>query len=180
MWGVPLIVLGSAGLSSCGVLDAPGVKACEDYLLARLKTPSTYKRIKAGSVLLEDAKYRYQSVDIEYDAENSYGALMRETQSCYYPVDGNDVREDLVDDQDDALGQAIAGLGYFDPKSKLPTRAERSRQISAEADAIIKGIKSEDGGTAGDLSGGGSGVSNAEIEAIVDAAEAAARNTVGD
>lgn len=129
---------GAAFLAGCSALEPTYVKRCEEELVRDLKAPSTYKRISLTNLPISDATTKYQSVSIEYDAQNSYGALIRGHRTCVYPLDGTDVREDLVGNQDEELGNALDGRGFYKPGAKMPTRAERSRQLSAEVDAILK------------------------------------------
>jgi hypothetical protein len=67
-------------------VDTEGdLRIAEEFLKKRLKAPSTYKRISSMEVWVDGRDHRFR---IEYDAQNAYGALIRE---CYYvpfpPVD---------------------------------------------------------------------------------------------
>ena len=55
------------------------VEACENHLLATLKSPSSYERVD-----YRDAASNVPGgfVTIEYDAANSYGAIMRGNYRC--------------------------------------------------------------------------------------------------
>lgn len=78
-------ILMLAALASCSptpVSDLAEVVSCEEYLLAKMDTPSTYKRINSFS-------YRdggKQRVSLEYDAQNLHGALVRQRQFCEFPI----------------------------------------------------------------------------------------------
>lgn len=89
-----LILLASltAGLAGCGSLDAPEVKRCEEQLLAKLKAPASYKRVKLSVTDINpqnpsDLKNLTERwVTIEYDAVNSFNAPLRDTETCRYPL----------------------------------------------------------------------------------------------
>ncbi len=72
-------------LWSCSSLDAPEIKQCEEYLLAKLKAPATYKRVEASSFAYPDYRPERRTVIIKYDAANSYNAPIRDTQICQFP-----------------------------------------------------------------------------------------------
>jgi hypothetical protein len=74
-WCVPLAFAGM--LSACGTSDSPGLVACEQAIQATLKSPSSYKRIKAEG----SDEYIWS---IEYDAVNSYNAPLRGSGNCYF------------------------------------------------------------------------------------------------
>lgn len=129
-----LLILALAVMVSGCVTDPPEVKKCESALLAKLKSPATYKRISVSDMLISERKMRYQSVDIKYDAENSYGALIRDTESCFYPVElSGKIRTDLPGD----IGDAVNGRGYFSPSAKLPTVEQHEQQVSDDVNAIM-------------------------------------------
>lgn len=73
-------------LSGCSTFDPPEVAACEKYLVAKLKAPSTYKRINASSVGVPYAKPTEWDVDIEYDAANAFNTPIRDHQLCQFPL----------------------------------------------------------------------------------------------
>lgn len=105
-----LLIVPTAG---CSMLDKPEIKACERKLVAGLKSPSSYKRVEASTwddaISLEDLGARYFGPDlllherqlfddlkaksvairhasIQYDADNSYGAAIRDTFYCNFIV----------------------------------------------------------------------------------------------
>lgn len=120
-------------LGGC-VTDPPEVKQCESSLLAKLKSPATYKRINVSNIRIADKKAQYQSVEITYDSQNSYGALIRDTERCFYPVENNgSVRTDLPGE----ITEAVYGKGYFAPGAKLPSVEQHRQQIMDEANSII-------------------------------------------
>lgn len=93
-------------LSGCqkAVAGAAQIERCESHLLSDLRSPSSYKRISASvldSPVLTAAEYqarvgdekppletklRLRSVLIEYDAENAFGAAIRELYACDFKI----------------------------------------------------------------------------------------------
>lgn len=80
LW-LPFLALGS-----CSSVEPAEIKQCEDYLVAKLKAPATYKRIEASSFVDSDHKPPRQTVIIQYDAVNSYNAPIRDMQVCQFAV----------------------------------------------------------------------------------------------
>lgn len=91
-----MLLASIAGLLLVGC-ESPQVRACEEQLLGKLKSPSSYKRIKAQRVTFEAENPPYQSVLIEYDAENSYGALLRDKELCNYRIENGHVTLEQFD-----------------------------------------------------------------------------------
>jgi hypothetical protein len=58
------------------------LRVAEAYLLMHLKSPSSYRRISSREVWTATDGIRFR---IEYDAQNSYGALMRECSYVPFP-----------------------------------------------------------------------------------------------
>lgn len=107
--GLAMLALGCSSHSG-----APEVSDCRNRLLSTLKAPASYKEVDADSVLiaheihdptldqlrkgmklLDEAKgiepkspllYPYKLVTIRYDAQNSYGALLRDSAFCSYSI----------------------------------------------------------------------------------------------
>lgn len=85
-------------LAGCG--GSPAIKKCEDYIVAKLRSPSTYKRISAdGTAVPYESPTKY-TVVIEYDAVNAYNAPVRDRQVCSYPVRGRKPVTDIYVDFD--------------------------------------------------------------------------------
>jgi len=84
----------------------------------------------------------YQSVSIKFDAQNLYGAVVRTNFSCIYPIDGQDVREDLVEDHDEYLSDALDGAGLFSKNTRMPTRQEQSIKQEAEWEETLRQSRS--------------------------------------
>jgi hypothetical protein len=95
-------------LTACGGQYEDGIDRCEADLISGLKAPSTYKRINAQAILITEEISRksneelrkmgvpegeidaregdYLSVNIEYDASNSFGVPLRDTRFCRFPM----------------------------------------------------------------------------------------------
>ncbi|GHC61642.1 hypothetical protein [Limoniibacter endophyticus] len=56
--------------------DKPEIAGCEAVAVSTLRSPSSYVRIKTS--------YFENSVVVEYDAQNGYGALIRSTHQCLF------------------------------------------------------------------------------------------------
>ncbi|MCJ8158353.1 hypothetical protein [Sphingomonas sp. LaA6.9] len=95
-----LVVLGALALGGC---DKPEIKICEDFILNKLRSPSTYKRIKASGIKVGE-KY---SVTVEYDAANAYGAPIRDNQICVFGL--KDGRPDTTKTYD--FDRDFSGIG---------------------------------------------------------------------
>jgi hypothetical protein len=117
-------------LAAC---SSPQVDACEKQLLEKLKAPSTYERIGLETMTLNSGDPpHYFSVTIEYDAQNSYGALLRDKEQCDFRLDSKgrptlemfdpyasladptadlSAAEAMADNALDAAGQAIEDAG---------------------------------------------------------------------
>jgi hypothetical protein len=67
-------VLAFSVLSGCSLASEPAIRACEAVIAARLKAPSTYKRVSAVN--------RGADFEITFDAVNSFNAPIRATSSC--------------------------------------------------------------------------------------------------
>jgi hypothetical protein len=105
------LIFVATGLVSCSAVDAPEVTSCEQYVQAKLRSPSTYKRVSTATVRLADKGGPYQSVMIEYDAVNAYNAPLRDRQLCRFPI--KDDRPDTSDyiDHDAALLDSVLKSG---------------------------------------------------------------------
>jgi len=104
-----LAVLALTGCSK--QVERPEILDCEQYLLGKLRFPSTYQRVSIQSVRIE--KPNYQSVGIEYDAANAYGTPIRGEQICVYPVKNGNPITNIYIDHDNELEDALAGKGKF-------------------------------------------------------------------
>ncbi|KQM37935.1 hypothetical protein ASE59_11585 [Sphingomonas sp. Leaf10] len=95
-------------LASCASpqqAEPPAIAQCREYLLKKLKAPSTYKQIQADQVKMDDGKW---SVVIQYDAANAYGTPIRDNQVCRYPDlnDQPDTRK-YIDFDEDLVADAM-------------------------------------------------------------------------
>lgn len=82
-------------------------------MLANLKSPSTYKRIDYQEMQMLQSDPPYHFVTINYDAQNSYGALIRESSTCEFPI---------------VSGRTDTG-GYIDSDGKAGTSAELQESV---------------------------------------------------
>ncbi|MGK2911099.1 MAG: hypothetical protein ACSLE1_15055 [Sphingobium sp.] len=105
-----------------GACDKPMVKGCEDFIISRLKSPSTYKRISVDQLTEKSSKegivrlgggatlemmpelagafqsFELRKVLITYEANNSFNAPLRSTFVCAFEGhDGEEPIEMLVD-----------------------------------------------------------------------------------
>jgi hypothetical protein len=66
--------------------DSSQVQLCEQHLKSKLKSPASYKRIEAESIQIDSSIHKppYDEVTITYDAANSYNALLRDSETCFY------------------------------------------------------------------------------------------------
>ncbi len=77
-----ICVLGIIGLVGCNKEPvSPFILNCETYLEEMLKSPATLSIVKKFEL---DWRGDEKVVQIEYDAQNSFGALLRDTFSCTY------------------------------------------------------------------------------------------------
>lgn len=103
---LPIAVFAIAGCAK----PTPEFEQCERYIKAQLKAPSSYKLIKqSGSWVPFDKRDRYV-LSVEYDAQNSYGAMLRDTQVCIFPnKDGQPDTSQYID-----FDAALATDPYFE------------------------------------------------------------------
>ena len=106
-------------LAGCDKPLSPPVAQCEKYLVSKLRSPSTYKRVSYSEILVDPAKIAepgdgidpngepYYAVSIDYDANNAFNAPIRGQQLCQF---------DLVDGKPDTSG-------YIDFDQELLDRA---------------------------------------------------------
>jgi hypothetical protein len=100
--------------------DAPQVKACEAELLDSLKSPSSYKRVSVLTYRVDDKDPKYLAVAIQYDAANSFNAMLRDSYRCEYRLDSKGrpttesfdpyagVADNVIADPDRAVEEALA------------------------------------------------------------------------
>jgi len=113
-----------ASLTSCSAFDPPEVKDCEDRLINSLKAPSTYKRISLANELITYEGPTVRRVDIQYDAQNSYGVPLRQVRTCRYS---------LKDNQPDLTNYTDTGDGMTEPERPVDNAAieEQLRESNA-------------------------------------------------
>jgi len=84
--GLPIVL----ATSGCDSFRSREFIECRDGLLAKLKAPSTFKMIKSERTYMGTETPPAVWVSIEYDAQNSYGAMLRDTEICQYPATANE------------------------------------------------------------------------------------------
>jgi hypothetical protein len=134
---VIIAMLACGFVAGCSPTQSAEIQDCEARLLRNMKTPSTYKPQEKTSILVASGKYKYQNVSIKYDAQNEYGALVRNEAACLYPVDGVDIRIDLAEGDDSETSDATEGRGYYSPHAKFPSRAEVEARRQAETGKML-------------------------------------------
>jgi hypothetical protein len=88
--------LGIALLSVTGC-DRPEFDDCEKRVMADLTSPSSYRRVSADTVRDTSKKPPIDMVSIDYDAQNAYGATVRDRVICQYFVkDGKPQLEGMI------------------------------------------------------------------------------------
>lgn len=75
-------------VGGCGMMQ-PEIADCEDGVKSALRSPSTYKRIKADSMRMTNLDPVQIWVSLEYDAANVYGTPIRDTKTCKYKLNGS-------------------------------------------------------------------------------------------
>lgn len=73
-------------LTNCA---GPEIADCEQAVQGDLTSPASYKRVSTDSFLDRTGPAPVQVVRIEYDADNSFGATLRDTAICKYLVRDN-------------------------------------------------------------------------------------------
>ena len=71
-------------LASCSGFDSEQTKECEQWLLQKVKSPGTYKRVSSDQISHEG----YHSASIVFDSENGFGALIRSKAICQFDDQG--------------------------------------------------------------------------------------------
>ena len=128
------------GLSGCG---DPEIKACEAFVKEGLASPSSYSRIEAstftdalsyetlmdatgskGNAALENA-LKISATDpgvttvlLQYDADNRFGATLRESAVCHFAM--TDVTNEEFYREEDLTGLAERAASQNDLRALLP------------------------------------------------------------
>ena len=105
-----------------GACDGPEIKVCEDYILAKLRSPSTYKRIEVDGINVPYENPDRYHLSITYDAANAYGTPVRETQSCVFGLKG---------------GKPDTSK-YYDFDTDLQGNGKTAEQVEAAANAAME------------------------------------------
>ena len=81
-----LMALGLLAGCHGGFFDPPEIAQCEKYILAKLKSPGSYKRIEASSLGIPFQKPEYWTVGIDYDTVDSHNTPVHVGQVCDFPL----------------------------------------------------------------------------------------------
>lgn len=83
---IMVIILGLLA-SGCSLFDPSNdsIEICERNVISKLKSPSSYVRKSANSFI--DVEKKHIFVNIEYDASNSYGVPIRDTELCQFETE---------------------------------------------------------------------------------------------
>lgn len=131
--------LATAGLTAAlcltGCTPAP-VAACENALKDKLKAPSTYKRVDYTFFRNDGAKPPEASVSIDYDADNSYGAPLRDHEYCTYALDrSGDIDWAATKRKQDAAEAEVNAQVEKDLK-ELEPKPEPTATVTPAKDAV--------------------------------------------
>lgn len=124
--GVPFLFLLLAGC------DQPEVKQCEDFILSKLRSPSTYKRIESSGIQVPYNNPDRYTVRVTYDAANAYGTPVREEQLCVFGL--KDGKPDTSKHYD--FDEDLEGKGY--------TSADVDRAAESALSAADNALKAAD------------------------------------
>ncbi|MFX4088057.1 hypothetical protein ACKU27_23480 [Sphingobium yanoikuyae] len=90
--------------------DKPEIKQCEDHIIRKLRSPSTYKRINASGIETPYQNPKNYTVKITYDAANAYGTPVREEQLCVFGLrDGKPDTTKYYEFDEDFTGKGYTG-----------------------------------------------------------------------
>ena len=109
-----LLAIAICALASCKkeVTEAEkAILACEEWVKAGLRSPSTYRRAHARETNLGERSM----VSLDYDAENGFGSPVRDSTVCVFKTRGDQVdtagwyvNPDMPEETRDAAEDALA------------------------------------------------------------------------
>lgn len=118
-------------LGSCDRFTAPEILDCEAQVMTAIQTPGTYKRVSAHRVLIDQKKSPEVWASVTYDAQNEYGALVRDTKICKYPAKGGQVDWAAADQERNAEIRAqdavLKQYERTEPTSRAATLGESQK-----------------------------------------------------
>ena len=132
VFGVAVGIIALFGIWYSLSPSQPEIDDCEAQIVAKLRSPSTYKRVRADSLIMSDQSPPEIWATVEYDAANAYGTPIRDHQICRYPiVDGRaDTAHPINDDAPLALSEG--GDETFDIDAVAPVTAEATDKDLAD------------------------------------------------
>ncbi len=92
---------------ACDNIENGAVEACRAELQGELKSPSSLNIVEENAVFYEDGGLSAPAADmvkifLTYDADNSFGASLRDMKVCYF---------DIVDGVIDPMNRYDGGVG---------------------------------------------------------------------
>jgi hypothetical protein len=115
----PLMIVGCLLATSCAKELPPEVRSCEAGLVTDLLAPSTYKRVDYTVSDIVVNKRPVREVTINYDAQNAFGAPLRQVKDCRFLLNGGEA--DIVNEMSDyEVGQQLRNELYTENLSAEP------------------------------------------------------------
>ncbi len=125
-----LAIGGGVGIAALTSRDDPAIVACETVLTAQLKSPKTYER--------HEAKITGSTVEITYDAVNSFNAPIRGRKLCSFELSKNNHFKLASADGSNALKSLTAEMNALDKSKVTPEIVQQYK--TRLADLIGKGM----------------------------------------
>lgn len=90
-----IVILSLMLLAGCDVLQYKGLAQCEAAIKDQLRSPSTYKRIDVRDQLVVERGQglKVRRFEIDYDADNAFGAPIRADAVCEFEAKSGDFIE---------------------------------------------------------------------------------------
>lgn len=136
-----MLALAALALASCSSQKTLAVDACEGYIKAGLRSPSTYKVVETtlNDPIKADSGRFVRTISISYDAANAFGTPIRGAEICSFVVDSSgNFAKNLKVEADLASARRALGEGggcCISPQVKTPSQDPVADASSAEAAA---------------------------------------------
>lgn len=123
-------------IAGCSILDDPAIQDCERRLIAKLKAPSTYKRVNSRITDMPGENPPQVWAVIDYDAANVYNTPLRDTEICRYlkKNGGADLSRSLEAIEEERWS-AEASQAATDAAAEASRAAEEAAAAASEAAA---------------------------------------------